>query len=350
MYENGILVKGDTIAILAEEVKARKRTFFEQEIPSFNKIFNFDISKMFDLHFYHYTTFAKNKIIPKAIACDEVETSFSPENIKCFAKPIKYIMGFTGTTAATAPVYRNKSEQGFRQSDFDTKRKMITDFANKGQCFEIFCPIVYEYNMEQGISDGILSDFRTTIIEHELSNTEQVQITKNWKGSEKKYYEWWKQFAFKTPEVTGRVLGQQLPRFLASYPSKLKMAKKIIPHLKDRKTLIFSKELSFLRELTDNVSEDYYVIDGQRYNTVKDFRIAKGISGRLNKTHYKTKEKVLSNVVADRFDADEINIIGSANRLQRGITLKGLNTLLIFINSKQYHTLVQQLGKHNLLN
>lgn len=46
MYDNGILVKGDSVAILAEEVRARERTFFEQEIPKFKEIFEFDIDNI----------------------------------------------------------------------------------------------------------------------------------------------------------------------------------------------------------------------------------------------------------------------------------------------------------------
>lgn len=287
---------------------------------------------------------------------DEVDCIFSVERIKTFNKPIDYFIGLTGTTSDTSPVYRDKSEEGFRQSDFDTKLGKVTDFANKGQCFQIFCPIVYEYSMEQGIKDGILSDFRTTIITHNLGNN-NVQITKNWVGTEKKYYDFWRTKALlpNTPEYFKvSILQQRLPRFLYSLPSKITLGKKILKHLQDRRVLIFSKELEFLRQLTPNVCEDYYLINGKKYNDLKEYKKKKNIksSVRLKVGEYgiKTLVKVTPEEVLDRFDNGEINTIASSQRLQRGVTLKGLNTLLIFVSSKQYRALVQMLGKHNLLN
>lgn len=72
MYNNGVLVKGNSITVLAEEVIARKRTFFEQEIPKYKQIFGFDILKYFNVNFSHYNTFAKSNDKPKLLILDEV--------------------------------------------------------------------------------------------------------------------------------------------------------------------------------------------------------------------------------------------------------------------------------------
>lgn len=353
MYKDGILVKGDTISLLAEEVRARERTFFEQEIPKYKKLFGFDILHHFDIKFNHYNTFARNNVQPKVLILDEADCAFSQERIKLFDKNVPYIIGLTGTTADTSPVYRDKSEQGFRQTDFETKAKLVTDFANKGQCFQIFCPIVYEYGMEDGIKNEILSDFRTTIITHNLDNYNNcIQITKKWKGTEQKYYSFWMRTIFKPRFNQGfrsKMLSKEIPRFLYKLPSKINLAKLIIPHLKGRKTLIFARELEFLRQLTPNVAEDYYIINGKKVTDLPAWKRKNNINTRkrlkIGANGIEEYCKVSAEEILDKFDEGKIDIVASSKRLQRGITLKGLNTLVIFVSSKQYDTLAQMLGR-----
>ena len=58
-----------------------------------------------------------------------------------------------------------------KQADKFTRDKIITDFINKGQLLEIYCPVIVEYDIDKGIDDNILSPYETWVIDHRLDNT-----------------------------------------------------------------------------------------------------------------------------------------------------------------------------------
>ena len=362
--ELGKIKKGDTIWLMAEEVQARKRTFFDTEIPFFISLYNKDVTKDFDFQFHSYQSGKKllkqikdGKIgKPKLICLDEVETVFSPTRLCIFELQDEGTMfcGFTATEAALLNVYRDKVERvagshklDLRQSDYDTKHKKITDFVNKGQCFDVFIPVVYEKDYEYGIKNGLLSNFTTTIIEHELGTKDKsylISKKNGWYGSEAEWHKFYKQLAFNVKVEAGfraSILKQKIPQFLYKLGSKIHVGKKILECLPDNaKTLIFGKELNFLSKITPNVARDFHLIDGKEVYDLKQYKIDNGLC-----KYTRIGEKVTTSPLLDKFDSGEINVLASAQRLQRGVTLKGLNTLVIFISGKQSHILLQSLGR-----
>lgn len=362
--EQGVLKLKDHVWIMAEEVQARKRTFFETEIPGFEKIFGKNITKDFQVSFHSYQSgeklvqrIRKGEIKrPVFIALDEAECVFTPSRINIFKlqKLGTRFCGYTGTTAATSPVYRDKYIEGMRQSDFDTKAKKLSDFILKGQCFDIFCPIVFERDLEWGIKNGILSPFETTLIEHEFG-TKQKYLTiskkNNWIGSEKEYYKFYSGLVGKPtvdPGFKAIINRTKLPQMLYKMKSKVFVGKKLLELLPDAKVLLFGKELSFLRQLTDNVAEDYWKINGQVVYDLKQYKKDNNITKlrlKIGEDGITSYEKITTVPLLEAFDKGNINVIASSKRLQRGVTLKGLNTLIIFIAQKQVHILLQILGK-----
>jgi superfamily II DNA or RNA helicase len=362
--DDKIIEKGDTIWLMAEEVESRKRTFFEQEIPKFKKLYGKSIIEDFNFQFHSYQSGEKlvekvksNKIsLPKIILCDEIDSVYTPTRICIFELQDlgTRFCGFTATDAALLNVYTDKIKQylghwklEFRQSDADTKAKKLTDFVNKGQCMQMFCPIVFERDFQWGLDNGLLSPFKTTLIYHTLGTREKntlISKTKEWYGSEKEFYDFYKTLAFSNKIENGFkaiILKQKLPQFLSDLPSKIIVGKQILKCLpKSARTLFFAKKLDFLGEITPNVARDYWIIDGKVVTDLKEYKKKHGLK------HVKSLgEKITTVPLLNAFDNGEITELASAQRLQRGITLDPLNTLVLYVSSKQSHAFLQMLGR-----
>lgn len=341
-----IIDKGDEIWILAEEVKARKKTFFEDEIPKFQEIFGHDILDLFNVKFYSYNIAPKyykeflegKRTAPKMILCDEVEASLSKEFHKYlnFLQHGVKIIGFTATLMATKNLYETEEETF--QSEFFTKSKKITKSVNKGQMFQMFLPVVYSKSIRWAIDSGLLSPIETTIIYHKLSSKIKVKITKgkegkpSWIDTEKKFWDFWNKLARSKNISEGfrtMIFKQKLPKFLFTQPSKVFIGKKLIELLQGRKILVFSPRIDNLIAMGIPVAEDIYEqiplkTDPSRTKKIK----VKTVSDWLNE-----------------FGLADSYILGSCKRLQRGVTLDGIDSLIIFLSGKSNTTLEQILGR-----
>lgn len=82
MLDKGILNKGDEIWIQAEEVKVRKITYMEHELPKFKKLFGKDLKELLNIKIISYNIGPKyleqckegKKDLPKVILQDEISS------------------------------------------------------------------------------------------------------------------------------------------------------------------------------------------------------------------------------------------------------------------------------------
>lgn len=350
--EDGIVNQGDEIWILAEEIQARRKTFFEDEIPKFKEIFGHDILVLVDLKFYSYVVAPRyykqflesTKEAPKFIFMDEVECMMTPlasETLKFQEHGVKMV-GVTGTLMATKNLHEVEEEA--YQSEVFTRQKKVTRYVNKGQLFQMFLPVVYFKSIDWFVDTGLLSPIETTIIYHKLSDKVKVEITKGkkatkktkaklpWMGSEYEYWEFWNRLG-RNPTIEAtfrtRIFQQLLPQFLYTQPSKTFIGKRLVEILKDRKVLFFSPRIESLKLMDIPVAEDVYEEVPLKSNP--------------NKTKRK-KVKTVSDWL-NEFDEAESIVLGSSKRLQRGVTLGGIDTLVIFLSGKSNTVLCQALGR-----
>lgn len=255
---------------------------------------------------------------------DEVDKALSAifsKNI--IDSPCKYGLGLTGTVENISTVFLGKVDRelhgNIRQSDKFTKDGIITDFINKGQLMQIIIPCVSVYTLEQGVSDGILSPFKIVRVEHTLDNVEQY--VQKWKKSTVKttevaaYLDWknhMQQSFIQGRSAAGAATGRKMAAFLYEAKSKTRLAKRIVRRLseKNKKIIIFGERIEILKQITDNVAE-------------KD----------------NTQELI------DKFNKGEINVIATAKKLERRVTLEGITDALFISYSSSSASFLQRLGR-----
>ena len=199
-------------------------------------------------------------------------------------------------------------------SSLDVESKKITDQLTKGGLFQMFCPIVYTKTEEELIELEVLSPFETVIIYHKLDNLHKnYNITANWKVTEQEFWEKRKSYANKLfaqaysisdPNDKTRkgliyqatnIIRSQLSKFLYNLKSKVNVAKRII-ELDNRPTILFGVEKESLWNLTENVIDS---------------------------------DKDVTELVG-KFEKGETNILATSKKLQQGITVKRVNTAMLF--------------------
>lgn len=228
-----------------------------------------------------------------------------------------YLMGFSGTDAATLSVFRDKMDSDLRnkvkQKEKFTKEGKITDLINKGQLSQIYLPVLFEYSMLKGIEEGLLSPYKTLIVNHYLDTKDtSLQITKKQNGTEQEWWNKWTWISNSPTTARGFAINikvYKIPNFLKTLPSKIKVGRNLLKKLGKRKTIIFGATLDWLRQITDNVVDD--------------------------KSIHKVKE----------LSEGKITDIASSKRLQRGITIDGLDTMILFLTDNSSTNFLQKLGR-----
>jgi superfamily II DNA or RNA helicase len=102
----------------------------------------------------------------------------------------------------------------------------------------------------------------------------------------------------------------QMTRFLYNLPSKVELVKAMLKMMEDKKVILFGVEKAILRQITDNVCDND-----------------------------NTEELVA------KFNAGEINVIASSKKLKQGITLDGVDTVILVSYYSKSHHLLQMLGR-----
>ncbi len=360
LLENGKINKGDTVWILAETT-ARKHTYWTDELPKFKEITGYDILSLVDFQFHCYQS--KPKGIPKFIIYDEVEECIS-DKYQEVLKIDCYKLGLSATVPEVLSVYRNRIPEGLmnkiKQADKFTRDKIITDFINKGQLLEIYCPVIVEYDIDKGIADNILSPYETWVIDHRLDNTNKyLPLFKKTPRlvTEYEYYNVRSNMIKnpKHPVILKKAMSKQLVSLLYDLRSKKSVARQLLNTVRETTTraMVCSVQLDPIRSLVDEIAEDtikYYVTpNGGSKELITDTDKVKEIlcSGRKL---LKTGDYLGGNLEVVKRSVEDIlvnppQILGTSKKLKRGVTIPNLHHLLMFSYYTSYHHLMQYIGR-----
>lgn len=129
--------------------------------------------------------------------------------------------------------------------------------SEKGEMCAQFCPLVYEYVIDNAVDDNILNDYRVYVHSLTLNTEMNYPVTHKdgkfmWMSSEKKTYEYWSTRlaqAFSPKDM--QILRIMRMKSLMDFPSKLDYISEI---LKDRKhkTIIFTNTQSQADSICDH--------------------------------------------------------------------------------------------------
>lgn len=296
--KNKEINKRSKIWFLAE-TNTRLRTLEEESIK-FKEIYNLNPLEDFDIDFFCYQALPKGKV--DIMCCDEVHNALSEIYKDVFKNDRRFTVCLSATIPRNLKVYR------------DDEIRTLT----KGELLEQVAPVVFQYSLDQGVADGVLSYFQTTIVNHKLNDEDKI-IPSKIKGKEilqtEKAYYGYRSRVMATPsyhKFYKAKCGREMARLLWHLPSKVNTVKNLLKIL-NGKTIIFGVELDILRKITPNVVE--------------------GSDDKFN------------NGIIDKFNSGKINVIASAKKLKQGITLEGVtNCILVSYYSQSWHT-IQQLGR-----
>jgi len=299
----------DILIWFLAETTTREATLYE-EAEKFKNIYGLDLLNDFTVEFYCYQAKPECSEPIDVIIADEIHNALTPiYKDVFFNNSYHYLLGLSGTLPLELVV--NKEEED------------VTKQYTKGHLLDQIAPVSFEYPLTQGIIDGVISPFETTIVNHVLDTTSKVVTDKKkgveYKTTEQSYYSkrhsvmmtriprndgryWWKQNQIR-----------QMCALLWNTPSKALPAKILIDKL-EGKTIIFAPQLKILRSITDNV------VSGE--NTDKQ-----------------------NQELIDKFNSGEIKVIASAQKLKQGITLEGVTNCIILSYYKKSWHVIQQIGR-----
>lgn len=257
----------------------------------------------------------------------EIHDSLTQGRYGQVTDPIQFKLGLTGTPNEQMYVFPDKAVPKLYMSSEQLESKSITYQTTKGNIYQMFCPIVYTKTEEELIDLEVLSPFETVIIYHKLDNVNKnYNITANWKVTEQEYWEKRKQYANKLfaqgfsvddPKTkkgliyqASQIIKVQMPKFLYKLKSKVNVVKKILSFI-DTPTILFSVEKELLWELTENVVDD-------------------------------KKDAVR---LVTQFNNGEIDVIATSKALQQGVTLKGLQNIILVTFQSSSGQLIQTIGR-----
>jgi superfamily II DNA or RNA helicase len=316
LAEEGKINLGDQVMLVAE-TDARKLSL-QQEAAKFLELKGKDVLEDFDIFFCCYQ--GRNSLEGyKAVILDEVHDGLTAKYHKPFMESTAYKLGLSGTIPENLSVFRQDLEDlqvnNVRQSDKATRQKEVTTYINKGQLLEVICPSVYNYSLERGIEEGLLSPFETVIVEHNLNDT--VPYLKKWAKGDLTCteLEWYNirdglRKDLQKPYSMRRNLSMFImPRFLYNLRSKKKAVKDLLSVIKGP-TIIFGIEKSFLKNFTDNV------VDGKN-----------------------------ASALIEAFNKGEIDVVASAKKLKQGITLNKVQNCILVSYYSTPHDLEQKIGR-----
>jgi len=320
LQERGLLTKDDLVLVKAERSNRWENTFVP-EAKFFNEVYGKNPLEDFQIDFFTYQ--ANIDIYAKFIIYDEIHDALTQGRYYQLVQPECYKLGLTGTPNEQMYVFPDKAVPKLYMSSEQLENKLITDQTTKGNIYHMFCPIVYTKTEEELIDLEVLSPFETVIIYHKLDNVHKnYNITAAWKVTEQEYWEKRKSYANKLfaqgysvddPRTrkgliyqASQIIKVQMPKFLYKLKSKVNVVKLLL-NLIDTPTILFSVEKELLWELTENVVDD-------------------------------KKDAVR---LVSQFNAGEIDVIATSKALQQGVTLKGLQNIILVTFQSSSGQLIQ---------
>ena len=129
--------------------------------------------------------------------------------------------------------------------------------TEKGKMCNYYCPLVYEYNVDDAVGDNILNDYK--IVVHELKLSDKPTIKKEgkhgeWMTSEMKEYQYWcGRLESAYPGKDEQICRIQRMKTLQKFPSKEIYAKLLLED-QEYKTIIFANT----KAQADVICQDSY--------------------------------------------------------------------------------------------
>ncbi len=325
LQDAGLLTSDDLVVFKAERSNRWENTVIP-EADKFETIFGKNPVKDFKIEF---TTYQANSDKAGVFECwDECHDAATGGRVSQITESTaKFKLGLTGTPNEQMYVFPDQAVPKLYMSAEQIASKTITSQLTKGALYQMFCPIVYTKTEEELIDLEVLSPFETVIIYHKLDNTvKNYNITANWKVTEQEYWEKRKSYANKLfaqgysvddPKTrkgliyqASQIIKVQMPKFLYKLKSKVNVVKQLL-NLIDTPTILFSVEKELLWELTENVVDD-------------------------------KKDAVR---LVTQFNNGEIDVIATSKALQQGVTLTGLQNIILVTFQSSSGQLIQTIGR-----
>ena len=326
LQDAGLLTSTDLVVFKAERSNRWENTVIP-EANKFESIFGMNPVKDFKIEFYTYQALVDTSRA-KFTCMDEIHSSLSNiYRINLDWAQSGYILGLTGTPDEQMYVFPDQAVPKLYMSAEQIASKTITNQLTKGALYQMFCPIVYTKTEEELIDLEVLSPFETVIIYHKLDNVHKnYNITAAWKVTEHEFWQLRKSYSNKLfaqgysvddPKVkkgliyqASQIIKVQMPKFLYKLKSKVPVVKQLL-NLIDTPAILFSVEKELLWGLTENVVDD-------------------------------KKDAVR---LVSQFNAGEIDVIATSKALQQGVTLKGLQNIILVTFQSSSGQLIQTIGR-----
>lgn len=326
LQEKGLLTNEDLVLFKAERSNRWENTVVP-EANKFESITGKNPLKDFNIEFYTYQ--ANVVKYAKLIVYDEIHDNLTQGRYTQLTEPICYKLGLTGTPNENLYVFPDQAVPKLYMSQEQLENKQITFQTTKGDILKMFCPIVYTKHEEELIDLEVLSPFETVVILHDLDDsTVNCEITKTWKVNEKVWWQKRKEYiqklfaqAYSLEDTEWRqkksliyqadlIRKVKMSKFLYNLKSKIPVVKQVL-NLLTTPTILFGVEKEILWNFTDNVVDD-------------------------------KKDAVR---LVTQFNNGEIDLIATSKALQQGVTLRGLENIVLVSFQSSSGQLIQTIGR-----
>lgn len=300
--------KNNDIHLFLAETTGRKKDLLDQ-IKKYNKIYNVNVLKDYNLKFFCYQTVYKwnDKKFGLVIA-DEIHDALSPEYSKFFFNN-KYsaIIGLSATIN--------------RKTEYIINNVCIT----KGDLLDKIAPTCFKYTIDEAKEDGTSRNLKVFVIQHKLDDKNKTiksgSQKKRFYQTEKAAYDYWDNRHKKSwyindedkKQLQIRITSTKRSNILYNMESKIPVVKKLIKVLKG-KSIIFGNSIDSLLKVTKNV-----------------------VSSRNSDNE--------NDKIRNLFEKGKIKEIGSFKKLKQGANLPNLDNCIIMSYYSTDKDFIQRIGR-----
>jgi len=185
--------------------------------------------------------------------------------------------------------------------------------SEKGEIMQEFYPIVFSYQVDDAVDNGILNDYRIFIHPLHLSSANTLQTKQGWKTSELKNYEWLTRKLSESRSDKEKFINQIMRlNALKQYETKEKYVNHCLEQIpKDEKCLIFANTIEQAEKLCPN-------------------------------THHSKKK---DSTDLEDFKLGNITRLSAVEQLSEGITVPGLKHIIIMHSYGNEKKSSQKIGR-----
>lgn len=342
LQEEGLLTSEDLVLFKAERSNRWENTVVP-EADKFESIFEKNPVKDFNIEFVTYQ--AQDERICKFLICDEIHDLASASRYTQLTNHNSYVLGLTGTPNESLYIFPDKAVPKLYMTREEIENKSITSQTTKGALYAMFCPIVYTKTEEELIDLDVLSPFETIIIWHELDKSKfNYNISAKWKATEELWWRKRKEYSDKLFEEAYtlcpvRTEGMSDEAYEAE---KTKVEKKKASLIYQASLIKKVKMSKFLYTLKSKVEITNQILQLLNTPTII-FGVEKEPLWSITGNVVDDKKDAVRLVTA--FNEGEIDVIATSKALQQGVTLKGLENIILHSFQSSSGQLIQTIGR-----